>query len=59
LFLREDIFGRDAKSVFPTESVAAEQRELESTREALGARAFISEKEVRDLRCAHSFSRRR
>lgn len=44
--MREDVFGRDAKSVFPNEATAAEGLEREATKAALGARAFISEKEV-------------
>eukprot|EP00884_Botryococcus_braunii_P012385 jgi/Botrbrau1/21147/Bobra.0061s0041.1 len=52
VYLREDIFGRDAKSVFPNESTAAEGLELEATKAALGARAFISEMELEELKSA-------
>jgi hypothetical protein len=44
---REAVLGRDATSVFPKEAAAAEQSNRDAMVEALGARKFISESEVR------------
>ena len=47
LYEREEIFGRDASSVFPTEGKATQPTmDVEATKAAIGALKFISESEV-------------
>ena len=46
VFEREQIFGRDAASVFPTENKKAAAEAAEALKTKLGANRFISETEV-------------
>lgn len=48
IFEREQVLGRDAASVFPTEAREAQRRQTEVVKEALGldSSRFISETEV-------------
>ena len=46
LFEREQVFGRDASSVFPTEGQRAAAEAAEALKSKLGANRFISESEV-------------
>lgn len=48
---REEVLGRDAASVFPKEATQAADANREAMVEALGARKFISETEVRYSLC--------
>lgn len=44
--MREEVFGRDASSVFPKESAAAAGADADATKASLGALRFITESEV-------------
>lgn len=44
---RQELFGRDAASVFPTESKAKAKEEVDALKDAVGGSRFISETEVR------------
>lgn len=46
VFEREQVFGRDASSVFPTEGQKAATEAAEKLKSKLGANRFISETEV-------------
>ncbi len=46
MFEREAVLGRDASSVFPTESAAAAGADAAATKASLGALRFITESEV-------------
>lgn len=46
MFEREQVFGRDASSVFPTEGQKAAAEAAEVLKSKLGANRFISESEV-------------
>ena len=46
VFEREQVFGRDASSVFPTEGQKAAAEAAEALKSKLGANRFISESEV-------------
>ena len=46
VFEREAVLGRDASSVFPTESAATAGADAAATRASLGALRFITESEV-------------
>lgn len=52
MFEREQVFGRDASSVFPTEGQKAAAEAAEKLKSKLGANRFISETEVRLICCA-------
>jgi len=47
---REEVLGRDASSVFPQEAAHQQTADRDAIVEALGARKFISETEVRSVR---------
>ena len=49
MFEREQVFGRDASSVFPTEGQKAAAEAAEKLKSKLGANRFISETEVRSV----------
>lgn len=46
MYRREDVLGRDATSVFPTEIAAAAAAERSALAEAVGGQNFITETEV-------------
>ncbi len=46
VYNREEVLGRDATSVFPTEIAAAAAAERSAAADALGGRTFITETEV-------------
>lgn len=46
VYRREDVLGRDATSVFPTEIAAAAAAERSALAEAVGGQNFITETEV-------------
>lgn len=46
MYNREEVLGRDATSVFPTEIAAAAAAERSAAADALGGRTFITETEV-------------
>lgn len=54
MFEREQVFGRDASSVFPTEGQKAAAEAADKLKSQLGANRFISETQVR-LICRSSF----
>lgn len=56
VFEREQVFGRDASSVFPTEGQKAAAEAAEKLKSKLGANRFISETEVRSM-CRANFLR--
>ncbi|KAL3151358.1 hypothetical protein ABBQ38_013190 [Trebouxia sp. C0009 RCD-2024] len=49
VFEREQVFGRDASSVFPTEGQKAAAEAAEVLKSKLGANRFISESEIQEL----------
>lgn len=56
MFATEDVFGRDAASVFPNEAKKAKAASNEKILEVLGAKKFVTESELAAIKNARGLS---